>query len=465
MAFTMPNKKNTFFTQKGILALFCLLIAGFFLPAQEGTGLGPRKLTVFKDAAQLTLGGVVRFEDKVARMDPEYPFLTETIEVVESSEFGILYVKFLEDTVMRTVPAADWRDVLEANEGLDLTVMYQVGNDVDELTGKVIFMDPETELFTLRTRNGMEYFMPLQQVRQVILDTLARTRLQKPEYRMLMEIGIDNELPFAPVEVTGLMPWFTWEPTCKLVQATENLCLYQFSAVVINNAADVEGALVELSGASVLEESGNGGSGDERYLVGKVDLMKGDRLLVKVLETQHEYTSISQCSIPWVGPEDGNSRVKPVSSFLRFTNPVNPSLACETMSILNSDRKLISKIPIPETEGKGIKEIQLNSEDKVRVVHTEKEIKRTPKPTKIGDKSYYRAYYEGEITVISTKPEPITLRLTREVFGTVSDPGGATLTESEVNPALNTLFWSIPLKTSQSKKVVYKFEALIPAAE
>ncbi|MCB9236179.1 MAG: hypothetical protein H6581_31310 [Bacteroidia bacterium] len=424
----------------------------------------PQKVTIFKDAAQLSLKGVLRFKNRICKTTPGFDFIPESIEASHAEDFSIQYVKFTHDTIMERVAPTSWADILKANIGKFVAITYQIGTEVDELSGKVKQLDEKSGFFLLQDRSNNTFFLPLDQVRQVMVDTLGNWSLKKGKTYPMLEFMINQDLPFAPLEVTGLVTGFNWSPSCKLILSADQTALYQFNAMIQNTAGNLENVLMELSGNSILDSEGSSGSlNDEIYSVGKLSMKKGEEMFVKLVETRHEYSPVQTCEIPWEGPGSVvPSEPVDVQAYLRFTNPINASLSCKTVNILGEDQKAITQVSLDKLPPGGIKEIPLGSEPRIRVVYAEKEIKRAAKATKIGDKNYIKAYFEGVITVVNTTNDAINVRVTRGIFGTVTEGGGATVVQDEKEPTDWKMHWSVPLKTSSSKKLIYKFEAWLP---
>ncbi len=447
-----------------IFLTVCFLTALFpFLTAQNI--LTPGQLIIFKDGAQVRQKGIVRFIEKVARIDPQYDLIPESIEVNHSNEFEINYVRFLMDTVKETRQVSDWRDVIRANRKATITVVYEIGQEFDEVAGEVRMIDEVAGIFVLRNSKDNDIFIPFDQVRQVMTDTIASYQVTHTVLRPSLEVKMNQDIPFAPIEISGLMRGFTWDATCKLRLVDEKFAMYDMTALVSNEAGDFTDVEVQLSGNSILDEIDSQNQNAEMFRAGKATFRKGERMILKLASTKHEYQQQYNSSIPWNGVESARRNEPfPVLHSLKLTNPASPSVACTELAVYNETRQLISMGKL-ESPGAELSLIDLGMESRIKVYCEETEMKRFPKPVKIGEKNYNKMDISGKVTVVNQYPEIVSIRINRSLFGEMTDIGGARWEQSTTNPLEHTLYWIANLKTAQSKVFEYQYQALIPQEE
>lgn len=442
----------------------CILLAlAALLPAQNT--LNPTELVIFKDGAQIRQRGIVRFIEKMSRIDPQYNLIPESIEITHSKEFEISYVKFMMDTVDQMKQVSNWRDVITANRKATISVVYEIGQEFDEVEGEIRMIDEVAGIFVLRTAKNSDVFIPFEQVRQVITDTAASYAVAEKILKPSLEVKMTEEMPFAPIEISGLMSGFTWEASCKFRLVDDKSSNYEMTALVSNDAGDFEDVEVKLSGNSILDDPDSQQQNAEVFSAGKVTFKKGERMILNLVSTAHEYQQVHDCNINWegVGPSQRSDPI-PVIRSLKLTNAASPSVACQELAVYDEKNQLLSigGIDVP---GADLKTIPLGSEPRIKVYYQEIEKKRFPKPVKVGEKMYNKIEISGKITVVNQKPGVASLRLKRELFGEMTDIGKSRWEQSKTNPLVHELSWIANLKSAQSKTFEYEYQAMTPVEE
>ena len=223
---------------------------------------------------------------------------------------------------------------------------------------------------------------------------------------------------------------------------------------------------IELSPNYLLSAEEAEAKGKENYKVGRVALKKGEDMMVNMKDTQHEYQPVYQCFIPWQDPADHHPQPSspPVAFYLKFTNPVIPSLACPSLTVTDESNRVISILPIENIPPGGITELKVHPEQSVRVDFGETELKRQPKAIKINDKTFFKTEIQGRINVVNTRLEAVSVRIIRGLKGNVLDAGGGSPDQIDLTQS-GSLSFQVTLLPSKSREIIYKYEALVPAGE
>lgn len=436
---------------KKLSLLIVFTFLSVFLFAQNK--LGPSKITVYKDGAQVILNGILRFKDRVARVPVGCDLIPETIEVTHSEEFKIFYVKILNDSIVKTVPVQNWYDVLESNKGQYVVITYLIGQEYDEVAGEVRMINRKSRIFMLQEDSGDDLFIPIDQVQQVLVDSIGQNTVKRKVPETLLEVKMTQEMPFAPLEVTGLLEGITWNPSCKLRLVNDQLAKYQLNALVDNKAGDFEEAEIELAGTYVMADVSAREKNQDRFSVGKTALKNGEKFLVNLKYTQHEYQDLFTCDIPWDGIGKAvRSAPQSVFRVLKFVNPIHPSNSCESMAVLDAEARTIGTVNISTVPPEGLSEMSLGAEEGLRIQYTETIGKKGGKTVKIDDLTYMKTPVEGTILVINQRPAPANIRVSRKFFGEK---------EEAKNPAPRKGHhtWNFSLNVAGSKELKYTYFA------
>jgi hypothetical protein len=439
-------------------ALFTLLLTGFTLFAQER--LTPQKVTIYHDASQVTQKGILRFGEKKARFSPGYQMIPSTVQATESGEYKLLYLKYVEDTISVTSNVSDWMDVLDANKGRTVTVVYEIANEFDEVSGEVEMVDRTGGLIVLHKSGSGDFFLPKDQVRQVIVEGAGKSTLEKQVTRTLIEVGVDKEMPFAPIELTGVMRGVRWTPVCRVKLDGERLAEYKLTALIENDSSLLQEVEVELAAAEITGRAATGSQAD-RYKLGKLTLRPGEKLYLDLNVTKHEYTQQFECNLPFkgLGPTQRSEPIA-MSNVLRLNSPLQPAINCNTLSILNNSGHQVGSVEVEPSAVGGTQELRLGDDPRVRVTWQETQT-GTPKRVKVGSAQFDQVRISGKIVVVNMKPDLVSIRVSREITGEQKGGEAATVTEG-TQAGQKVLTWPGNLKSGASRTIEYQYDAMIP---
>ncbi len=435
-----------------------------FLSLGAQNVLLPGKLIVFRDGAQLTLKGNLRFDNQKAFVSPGYEFAPGSLELGKTRDYEVRYIKTVTDSTSHLRPANSWKEVMDANRGRIMTIGYLIGNEFDEVTGTVSMLDQQGKIFCLRTYNGKQFFIPIEQVRHVIVDSGGVYNIEHKEIIQGLEIGINKDIQFVPIELTGSISQISWAPNCKLQLLSDKAARYQVTTVVKNPGWDLPETEIELSPNSLFAADPSEPSSKETFKIGKLSLKKGEDLMLNLKESVHEYQSIYIADIPWSEP-DGRHYAKleiPVDYFLRFSNPVQLSGACTSLTLADENNRVLSQLSVNNPNPAGTSDLKISSDYAVRIEFQETELKRQPKPIRINDKLFVKAEIQGKLVILNTKSEAVSVRINRQLQGNLLDNGGGTV-ENVTATSIGNLNYIATLRAGQSREIVYKYDAMVPA--
>ena len=426
--------------------------------------LNPSKLIVFTDGAQLTVKGNIRFDQQKAVIDPGFEFTPGSLEPLKGSNFEVKYLKMVLDTHKTSRPASNWSEVLASNINKTLTVAYELANEWDEVTGELTMLDPSGQIFSLKTSSGKQIFIPVANVRHIIVEAGGIFYVNEYTLVKALEIGITKDLQFAPIEMTGSIGKISWTPTCKLKLIDDKVARYQLTTVIENsewNFAEIE---MELTPASLFDAKPGEAGSNESYKVGKTALKKGQELLVNLKETNHEYQETFMVNLPW---EDFEGRKYPKFSvpadyYLRFANnPLMPSSACKNLMLTDANNRIMATVPLENITPEGFDLLKISEDYSVKVEFSESEIKRQPQPIKINERQYVKAEMLGRINIINTRPNAISIKVIRSLVGNITDNGGG-IVEGVTLTKEGIVNYQVIVRPKSNREILYKYEALVP---
>ncbi|MEM7036512.1 MAG: hypothetical protein AAF570_05980 [Bacteroidota bacterium] len=424
------------------------------------SNLTPYKITIFKDAAQIGSKGIVRFHQQKAEVPMELEVDMATADLVTGSDFDIAWFKIREDSVVEKSMVRDWSEILKANISRRVTIVFEVGAEFDEVSGDIRLINEKDGILLLHGTDDSEYFIPLSQIRQVVVDTLSEYKIEHKVPRKLLEIGINKDVPFVPMELFSLHQGLSWEPICRIRIKGSDKAALQMLAMIENNVVDFTDVEVELSSSSILEQ---GQMNDEVLEVGKISMKKGDRVVMNFRETELDYKALYKCDVPWNGMQaDGNSRRYPVENTMEFEVPVLSTFSCDLHAVIDENNRNIANLSLSEPGVDGKVNLTLGTEKLVHVNVVEEKKKSSKKPVTIGDEQFLKVNVEGKIICYNVGGKFIRLELSREILGDILDAGKGQTKKSEKGARLKRLWWRINLDKGQKKEVVYKYDALVP---
>lgn len=440
-----------------------LMVLGMNSLVAQSTSFSPFKITLFEDAAQIASKGIVNFTGQKADIPLGTPLVAESIDLVSGTpEVKLKYFKIRQDSVPSNESVGNWAEVLQANMDKRLTIVYSAGMELDEVNGEAKVVNTEKGMLLLHGGENSEYFIPFSEIKQVIVQGQGNFKSQGKIPTTVLEIGIDKDQPFVPMQMYSLHKGVSWTPVGRIRIISSEKALLQLTAVIQNDLMDLKDIDLELSASEILAAGHQNG---ESIDVGKLTLRKGERLSMSLLETEMEYTAAYQCEIPWGDRvSDGRLHRFPVENIIRFNATSMPGLTCESYHVIDENNRQLAQIAATQASNKQM-ELRMGEEKLVHVNVLETEVKRSTKVEKIGEMTFQRVSIEGKITCFNAGTKFIQIQVAREVKGEVIESDKAKVDEMTDEPGLKSMTWRLSLDKGSKKEVAYKYDAFVPVIE
>lgn len=440
----------------------CLLTALLMLfgLSHAQYNLTPSKLLIYQDGAQITRKGVLPFKDLKSRfrLDPQPS--SEVLSFAPSEKYNILYYKYIRDSLEAVDFVRDWRDVLRANENKEVIVVFEIAEDFDEIEGRIKLMDEQNDLVMIRTPRQSDYFIPISQIRQVLVDTLAAQFIRRREAAELVEVYVDEPLPYIDVEVSYLTTGFAWHPAYRVQLSEGGAGKMKTLAILENEGADLIDTEVELSLLKLDEATreirlDKGGV----FRVGKLNLEVGDKAMLSLGEQRFTYVDRYSSRIPDLA-EVGNGQKFPVDHFLLFEPALMPKAGTGALTIENEEGLILFVDQLSDSSGE-LSRLPMRKISGVEVTATEKPGEGGREKITIDGKNYWATPMEGEIKVRNTSTKNLLLEVDKEVKGDKPVHGQRSkLREMGVNSY--EIMWEVPLKPGAKSTLLYQYKRLEP---
>ncbi len=442
-------------TRKSI-ALLALLFVPVSFWAQSNS-LSPYKITVFKDAVQVGQKGIIRFYQQKAKIPLEYEMDPKKINLIANGDFGVMWVRFHRDSILKMLPVENWADVLKANISRSISLVYEIGDEYDEIDGNVRWLDEKKGILLLHGSDGADYFLTLDQIRQIIIDSFSDYQIKKRSGDRVLEIKLNKDAPFVPVELFSLHEGISWSPVCQIRVISSEKAYLEQKVLLYNQLFDLSPVEVEVSTGSVLAEGQLSG---EIMELGELSLEKGDEILVNFRKTELSYESTYQARIPWESTVLGSRIDFSARSLMRFQLPGNNSFLCDQYAVIDENNRNIANLSTDNAMDNGPIELDFGTENGLKVSCVDIERKRGKKPIKVGEKKYIELGADGRIIVLNLSGKYVEIDVRREIKGDITADGGGKITTLDAATSLKVVTWKITLDPGQKKEVKYKFDFL-----
>ncbi len=451
------------YTRFRSFSLSLLLMLGAADLSAQSTSFSPFKITLFEDAAQIASKGIVNFTAQKADIPMAMTLATESINLVSGApDVKLRYFKVRIDSVPGSQNVGSWAEVLQANMGKRLTIVYSAGMELDEVTGEARVINMEKGMLLLHGGEDSEYFIPFAEIKQVIVQGQGNFKSAIKVPSTVLEIGIDKDQPFVPMQMYSLHKGVHWTLVGRIHLISPEKAALQLTAVIQNDLVDLNDIDLELSPSEILSDGHQNG---EVLEAGKLSLRKGERLTMSLLETEMECSAAFQCDIPWGDRlSDGRLHRFPVENIIRFNATSMPGITCKSYHVIDENNRQLAQIGVTQGSTKQM-ELHMGEEKLVHVNVLETEVKRSSKVETIGEMTFRRVSIEGKITCFNAGTKFIQIQVGREVKGEVVESDKAKIDEISDEPGLKKMIWRLSLDKGAKREVVYKYDAFIPVQE
>lgn len=454
----LPSLRATF-------AILALGVLPSILGAQNS--MQAYKLGLYQDAARISYKGVITFDQQKADVPLSFRVGSDGMDLSTNASAKILYYRVRVDSVAKRMPVANWTDILRANISKRVTVVYQIGQEFDEVGGNVRYVNEEAGLILLQGSSGAEFFIPLDQIKQVHVSENGEFRYEKKVPVDVLEIALDSDLGSLPVEMHLLNSAVTWSPLCRLRILDSNKARLQMQALVENHLTDFLDVEIELNPGNLLAP--NDGQSGEPIHGGKLSLKNGDRLILNLQDLEVDYESAYFCHMPWKGLQaDGNQRPANLDNSLRLVLPPNSAVICDQYVVVDEHNRQVASLKGGHAGSDGSVQLSLGPADDVKVSLVETETLREAKAVKIGNVTYDKVTVEAKVVCQNTGQKFSQLQLSRDILGDIIDSGKATATPSAnadsfgaLKDQARTLTWKVSVDKGQTKEIAFRYTTLV----
>ena len=441
--------------------------------AYQGTAaqnaLQPYKLALYQDAVRISYKGVIAFNQQRADIPLDFHVDTDGLDLATNASAKIQYYRVRVDSLLRRVSVANWTDILMANISKRVTVVFQIGQEFDDVDGDVRYVNEEAGMLLLHGTNNSEYFIPLAQIQQVVVPNQGEYKFDKLVLVDVLEVGIDNDAASIPLEMFSINTGVTWSPVCRLRITGSNKARLQMQAILANQLSDFKDVEIELNTGKLLDK-GTGTKEAEPVSGGKLSLRKGDHLVLNVRDLELEYESAFRSTMLWKSLQaDGRTRPFAVDNTLRLSLPPNSALVCDQYTVVDEHNRQIANVSGGELTPDGAVSLNLGTADEIKVSLVETELKRESKPVKIGNLFFEQVSVEARIVCQNFGQKYAQIQVSREFVGTVVDAAKGMSTTSPnadsfgpLKEFAKMLTWKQSLDKGQKKEIIFKYDALLP---
>ena len=406
------------------------------------------QLTVFPDACQAYLSGNLLLKNRAGKIPLLLAPHLESVRVKPSPEYKLEYQYLTMDTIQQSTQAMDWRDMVEANRRKTVTVIYETGSELDEISGRVVIPGMGQDFFIIRANTGGDFVITYEQIRQLFIEPGASYRFSKATATPMLELKINEALPVIPIELNYTGEGVIWKPLYEIWMSESGTGKMKVMAKVENRGGKLEGVLLKLAKSPLNKKDFEAPDGSHLVNIGRTSLPANSSLNVLVEEKQVEYSQVYKLDIS----NDGQTSLFRVLEFGE-----------------NSFSAGAGRLSILDQEGNAYRSFLISSEEAARgafpleaddgVTWQYDELQETPgkEKVKVGGATFYNQWVDGKITIVNKKGLPVTVRLSKSVKAEEVEYAGQ---QQEAGNTIQIL-WEGELKPKESRSISFRYRILV----
>ncbi len=205
------------------------------------------------------------------------------------------------------------------------------------------------------------------------------------------------------------------------------------------------------------------------YNLGKINLPKNSKGAFPIFANTLNYKDKYEASIPDKVNYasymycDNSENLYDVFHSLEIKNSTNVPFTTASVMVITEKNQFLAQDRLTYTPVGSSTTIKLSKAIDIILKNTEEESTRVDNFKKIGKTSYSKILLKGIITIENMQKKNVTVDVTKNVTGTVSNGGNATIKKSKVYGSANPysdLKWEINLGAGEKKTVSYEYEVL-----
>ena len=214
------------------------------------------------------------------------------------------------------------------------------------------------------------------------------------------------------------------------------------------------------------------------YTIRPGNFPKNSRYQYPIFEAEVEPSHFYDCQLPPAGPNsftsyyeqrrNPNEPQNPVSHYVEFTNPTQYPFTTGAVNILSQSAGVtypLSQDKLPYTPPAAKCKVKLAQTPEIKVTHGEGDVERKGDTFRFFSRDYDEVKVEGQVIVVNFKKESVTLKIRRNIEGTLLSSEQKWDTKQEqatlrVNPS-HEVEWVVELKPGEEKNWKYSYKVYI----
>lgn len=420
------------------------LLWTLFPQASAQSSLKIDSITIYKDAARVSLRGILRFQQQRASVELPLEPMEGNFEIPNAEGLEVAHYRYGPQPRKQKSTPHGWAEILRANAHREVTIIYQIGTDFDELAGEVARIDDQDGMLVLR-RSGSDFFIPFDQIRQVAVDGRANMEIERTVMVTLLEITNKLSDPFAPATLRFTTKELYWRPLTRLQMGSSGILVTE-EAWIHNGGEALEEVPVSLALRPDVPP----------VSLGKISMEAGSDLSFRIQQGIVEHSRSLEADLPASRGLFTSASSFEVAEVVRFDMPAKPVLG-DSAKVYGPGGALVGTYAL-RREGS---EMAFTLPSRIVDASILEDVtKRGKKPVQVNGQSMVEAEGNGRIILRNNSGQGLNLVITRSFIGTAEEVGTAAVSESG---GVTTLRWKLNLQAGATKELTWEFEGYAPA--
>lgn len=487
---------------KKFLILIGILFCFHGLVKSQPQNLPIKEISIFlENIAFITKAQKLIFEKQKAVIDGPPDAIGGVYWLGTNNDFQINGVIIRKDTVYIPAQARDYYALLKANVGSKADVTYQIGNEIEMVSGEILPIDINTNIIAIKKANGQNVFIKKEQIQQVAIQGQVKTTYLEKTIGDVTEISIDKNVAEGTINLMYYINGITWEPVYGLEILDDSTSLFTMHALIKNNYEDFENCKVKLyagsanlnlkekikpmtSGSNLTMVNGMQATKEntirnampplQAYEIHNVSLSKGSEAKFAIFSQKISTKSLYECNIPnFIEPGKAPYNYPltefPVYESVKWSNNTQIPYAKGKVQILNKGVKSISEDEVPYTESGAPLKIHVLTSPQILLTIYEEQIEKEEKVRKNIQNQYLdRFKVKGLITIKNADENKIYIEVYKKLIGRMTKTSMAEVIKTNEtlfdNPLMNVC-WKYEVQGKNFQTIPYEYEFFLPSTK